>query len=268
MNIMKRIFLFMVAALLMAASSAWCKQRADVVKKVDAFDAVNVVGKINVVYEQGSGYEVRLDSNAADNVEIKVNSSSLSLCPKSKVSKVGGVYYNTVDWTEGVTVYVKAPSVETFALAGSGSIRVDKMTAKRVSFSVAGSGIAVIKQLSADDASFNVAGSGQLDAYSVTAEMTELSVAGSGHIKAGVEKAKRLNCSVVGSGNVTVSGKAGEYVRAIFGGGSITDDSLKYDKISKSAIQCSGDDNNHNSGNIREGSSYVVRDANGILSNP
>ena len=265
---MKRIFLFMVATLLMTVSSAWCKQRADVVKKVDAFDAVNIVGKINVVYEQGSGYEVRLDNNADNSIDIKVNGSSLNMCPKSKEDKVGGVYYSTVDWTEGVTVYVKAPSVGSFSLAGSGSIRVDRMTAKRVVFNVAGSGSAVIKQLSADEALFSVAGSGKLNAYSVTAGWANISVAGSGCIKAGVEKAQKLNCSVAGSGNITVSGKAGEYVSAVFGGGSISDHSLKYDKISKSSTQYSNDDKQSNLSNIREGSFYQKRDTNGILSNP
>ena len=265
---MKRIFLFMVMALLMVATSACGKQRADVVKKVDAFNTINIVGRINVVYEQGSGYEVRLDNNADACVDVRVDNSSLNLSPKSKsVSKVGGVYYNSVDWTEGFTVYVKAPSVGSFALAGSGSISVDGMTAKRVTFSLAGSGSVTVKQLSADNVSFSVAGSGRLKATGVTAGKANLSVAGSGSIKADVTKVVNLICSVAGSCNVTVSGKAGQYTKSVFGGGSITDDALKYGKISKSSGNYS-DGGTYNFGNNGGDTYRNMDDANGILSNP
>ena len=243
----------MVAALLMVVSSAFGKQGADVVKKVDAFSEINIVGKINVIYEQGSGYEVRLDGDAANYIDVKVNDSSLNLCPKSKVSKVGGVYYNMVDMDESVTVHVKAPSIKWFNVAGSGSVSVGKMGVKQVNFNVAGSGSIDIRQLSAYEVSFIVAGSGSLNARSVNASKANLTVAGSGNLNADLEKATELVCNVAGSGEITVSGKAGEYTRLVFGSGSITDKSLKYDKIVKSAMRR---DNNN------------MRYDNGILSNP
>ena len=250
----------MVAVLLMVASSAFGKQGADVVKEVDAFTEINIVGKINVIYEQGSGYEVRLDGDAANCVDVKVHNSNLDLCPKSKVSKVGGVYYNVVDWEEGVTVYVKAPSVRYFNLAGSGSISVGKMGIKQVSFSVAGSGSIDIRQLSVYDVSFNVAGSGFLKARGVNASKANLSVAGSGSLNADLAKATELSCSVAGSGKITVSGKAGKYARSVYGSGLIVDKSLKYDKILKSSVGYDNNDVDSDYDNRRYD--------NGILSNP
>lgn len=258
---MRKLFLLMAVALLAAASSAFGRQRADVVKKVDAFSEISVVGNIHVVYEQGSGYEVRLDSSAAACVDVRVGKSVLTLCPLLIAgSKVGGVYYNTVDWTNGVTVYVKAPSVGTFSLAGSGSISVDRITAKRVAFNVAGSGSVVIGRLSADETNFSVAGSGRLKASGVTAGKVNVSVAGPGSIKADVVKASELHCCVAGAGNITVSGKAGKYSRSVYGGGSIADGSLKYDKVNDSSVR-----SNSRSGTYYYGSGHKE---NGILSNP
>lgn len=258
---MRKLFLLMAVALLTAASSAFGRQRADVVKKVDAFSEISVEGKIHVVYEQGSGYEVRLDSSAAACVDVRVDNSALSLSPRSlAMSKVGGVYYNTVDWTEGVTVYVKAPSVGTFSLVGSGSISVDRMTAKRVVFSVAGSGSVAIRRISADEANFSVAGSGRLKVSGMTAGKANLSVAGPGSIEANVSKASNLRCSIAGAGNIEVSGKVGKYSRSVFGGGSIADGSLKYDSVDDSFVR-----GNSGSGTYYYGSGHKE---NGILSNP
>lgn len=258
---MRRLFLFVVATLLMVVLPVSGKQREGVVMKVDAFSAINVVGKIHVVYEQGSGYEVRLAGDAADCIDVKMENSSLNLCPKTNVNKVGGVYYESVDWTVGATVYVKAPSVRSFSLAGSGSISVDRMSGKRAAFNVAGSGTASVNHLSVDEASFNVAGSGQMKAADVKAGKAMLSVAGSGSVSANLAQASELSCSVAGSGNITVSGKTVKYSKSIYGGGTITDSSLKYESVSNSSVGYGGDDRIY----------YNVdsqRNDNGILADP
>ncbi len=268
---MKRIFLLVIASLMMVASSAFGGTMSDVVKKVKAFNNINIVGNINVVYEQGGDYEVRLPQEIQSSIEVEVKKSSLNLYPKSSVkSRVGGINYVSTDLPDGVTIYVKAPSVKSFNIAGSGSVSVDNMTAKNVTFNVAGSGNSTIKNLSADDISFSVAGSGDIDASGVKGGKVSLNVAGSGEIKAKIGQASNLGCSVAGSGEITVSGKTDKYSKSIYGSGSINDGSLKYSSMSQSSVDYGNDGNVEYNGlniNIRNNSN-TPRSVNGILSNP
>lgn len=258
---MKRLFALIMTLMLVVVPSAVGRQKNEVVKKVAPFSVISIVGGINVVYEQGNGYEVRFDGNGAAFVDERVDDSSLNLRIKGGVSKIGGVYYESIDGTDGVTVYVKAPSVDTFNLVGSGSVSVDGMTAKNVVFSVAGSGQIKVKGLSADEATFNVAGSGHLDATGVRAGKAAFSVAGSGSMNANVSQSSDLWCNVSGSGEIVVSGNADKYSKFVYGSGSIFDDSLKYKTKSNNSIR-NGNIYYYNNGGGNQ------RNDNGILANP
>lgn len=241
---MKKICLLLLVSLL-AVVSAYGRQQTEVGKDVEPFSVVNIVGGLNVVYEQGSSYQVRLVGSAddIDAVDVKVVANSLNLQSKSvRTSTLDNVYIDMyVEMTEDpraakVTVYVTAPDVMSFNLAGSGTLSVEKISSKSVAFNLAGSGQVDVKRLSASSASFNVAGSGCMDLGNLQAKAVNLTVSGSGSLKAYVADASSLSCSAVGTGDISVSGKADTYAKSTIGQSSISDSALKYGKKTESTV--------------------------------
>ena len=179
------------------------------------FNEINLAGHINVVFEQGKAYEVKLvgDSDAIAQIVSEVDGKSLNLRLATSVTKIGDMYIETSgEVKDNVTVYVKSPNVRTFNLAGSGRIDVKKIDTEKVVF--------------------NRAGSGTINIENVSADYVTLNSTGLGKISCNVNWADKLNCNVMGSGQIVVTGKAGNYQKSIIGNGNIDDKSLKYESTS------------------------------------
>lgn len=267
---MKKICLLLLVCLL-AVASAYGRQQTEVVKSVSSFSVVNIVGAINVVFEQGGSYQVRLVGSVddIDAVDVKVDGNSLNLQSKSvKTQSFGDVYVEMREdqRVANVAVYVTAPDVKTFNLAGSGTLRTEKISSQSVVFNLAGSGQVDVKCLSASSASFNVAGSGCMSLGNLKAKAVNLTVSGSGSLKANVDNASRLSCSTVGTGDIYVEGTADTYVKSTIGQSSISDSALKYGKKTESTVSNSVIYNGMNgSGFVRSERPRVV---DGIVVNP
>lgn len=230
---MRKFFLMLTAAMFVLTTSSYATEKSEKKLSVKPFSVINVVGSLEVVYEQGSTYEVSLvgDAAAFDQIRAESNGSDLNISKYGKV--IGNVYVETSDSSDrrSVVVHVKAPDVSVFNMSGSGQIVVGKMKSTAVTFNQAGSGKIAVSQVVADHANFNNAGSGRIFIDDVKADYVGLTMNGSGTITSRIGKADNLNCVLTGSGCISVSGKVGSYKNTVIGSGTLNDSMLKYDKL-------------------------------------
>lgn len=230
---MRKFFLMLTAAMFVLTTSLYATEKSEKKLSVKPFSVINVVGSLEVVYEQGSTYEVSLvgDAAAFDQIRVGSNGSDLNISKHGKV--IGNVYVETSDSSDrrSVVVHVKAPDVRVFNMSGSGQIVVGKMKSTAVTFNQAGSGKIAVSQVVADHANFNNAGSGRIFIDDVKADYVGLTMNGSGTITSRIGKADNLNCVLTGSGCISVSGKVGSYKNTVIGSGTLNDSMLKYDKL-------------------------------------
>ena len=230
---MRKFFLMLTAAMFVLTTSLYATEKSEKKLSVKPFSVINVVGSLEVVYEQGSTYEVSLvgDAAAFDQIRAESNGSDLNISKHGKV--IGNVYVETSDSSDrrSVVVHVKAPDVRVFNMSGSGQIVVGKMKSTAVTFNQAGSGKIAVSQVVADHANFNNAGSGRIFIDDVKADYVGLTMNGSGTITSRIGKADNLNCVLTGSGCISVSGKVGSYKNTVIGSGTLNDSMLKYDKL-------------------------------------
>lgn len=246
---MRKFVLMLTAAMFMLAASVYGAEKSEKKLSVKPFSVINVVGSLEVVYEQGSTYEVSLVGDAADfdKIRTECNGSALNIAQYGKL--IGNVYIDTSDSSQkrSVVVHVKAPNVSVFNMSGSGQIVVGKMKSTAVTFNQAGSGKIAVSQVVASHANFNNAGSGTILVDDVKADNVGLTMAGSGTINCRTSKAANLNCTLTGSGRISVLGEAGAYQKSVFGSGKISDSMLKYDKLIDSGSNVKGTGNTYNS---------------------
>lgn len=231
---MKKYLLIVMAIMFMAATSAYGTQKSEKVMSIQPFSVLNVLGNLEVVYEQSKTCEVRLVGDANDINQIYIENSGASLNIRKAAKQIGNVYIDTSKKSGkfNVVIKVKAPEVSVFNLAGGGYIIVDNMSGNKVTFNQAGSGEIAVGSITASNTFFNNAGSGSIRIDEVKADNVCLSMAGSGVISGKVGKALKLNCTLTGIGRIYVSGKTDKYGKVIIGSGSIDDSMLKYDSIS------------------------------------
>lgn len=231
---MKKYLLIVMAIMFMAATSAYGTQKSEKVMSIQPFSVLNVLGNLEVVYEQSKTCEVRLVGDANDINQIYIENSGASLNIRKTAKQIGNVYIDTSKKSGkfNVVIKVKAPEVSVFNLAGGGYIIVDNMSGNKVTFNQAGSGEIAVGSITASNTFFNNAGSGSIRIDEVKADNVCLSMAGSGVISGKVGKALKLNCTLTGIGRIYVSGKTAKYGKVIIGSGSIDDSMLKYDSIS------------------------------------
>lgn len=231
---MKKYLLIVMAIMFMAATSAYGTQKSEKVMSIQPFSVLNVLGNLEVVYEQSKTCEVRLVGDANDINQIYIENSGASLNIRKAAKQIGNVYIDTSKKSGkfNVVIKVKAPEVSVFNLAGGGYIIVDNMSGNKVTFNQTGSGGIAVGSITANKTFFNNTGSGSIRIDEVKADNVCLSMAGSGVISGKVSGADKLNCTLTWIGRIYVSGKTDKYGKVIIGSGSIDDSMLKYDSIS------------------------------------
>lgn len=103
---MRKFFLMLTAAMFMLTTSVCAAKRSEKKLSVKPFSVINVVGSLEVVYEQGSTYEVSLvgDATAFDRIRVGSNGSDLNISKYGKV--IGNVYVETSDSSDKRSVVV------------------------------------------------------------------------------------------------------------------------------------------------------------------
>lgn len=180
------------------------------------FSGVEVAGHFDVYVTQGTDYSVKLegDENLLQYVEIQKDGEMLEIGTREGYS---------LNPRAGLKVYVTAPRLQTFSVAGSGELRSqNKLTGERMKVDVAGSGNTVLEvdapQVDLDIAgsgtitlkgttrslSTDIAGSGEVHAFELMSEEAKVDIAGSGNVE--LYASKVLKVSTAGSGDVQYRG--------------------------------------------------------------
>lgn len=121
--------------------------------------------------------------------------------------------------TRRLKVTVQAPAIDRLSVAGSGSVRADRLRGDKVVLALAGSGSIDTGTIEAKSVAIEVAGSGNVRATGA-ADSVDVAVAGSGKADAGRLTGRAVAANVSGSGVATVTARQ-TLAAAITGSGNI-----------------------------------------------
>ena len=203
--------------------------------QVGGFDRLAVSGpyEVNVVTGGQSGVTAKGGANLLDETEVVVEGNTLKIQPRKKK----GVRWN---WRNGKAVFtVNAAALHGAAIAGSGGVKVDKVSGD-FEGEVAGSGGLHVGQIQGGRVKFDIAGSGDVEAAG-KADVVDISIAGSGDIRAGGLAARSADVSIAGSGNVQANASESANV-SIMGSGDVEISGGAKCKVSKAGsgnVTCS-----------------------------
>jgi hypothetical protein len=189
--------------------------------QVAPFTSVSSLGPQDVVITLGDKFEVRATgtSQALSSLTAEVRDGTLVIGPG------GGFRGFGRSQLRSATFYVTVPKIEAVALAGSGSVKLDRAEGPFFSGSVAGPGELTLGALKVDKADFSIAGpgdisasgtardarvsiggTGDISAKGLSSETASVSIAGTGDVALTVQRSARV--SIMGSGDVQISGPA------------------------------------------------------------
>ena len=165
---------------------------------MNAFDVLNVAGPFNVFFEQRDGYTVRVQGT-----EEQLNKMTIYV-------KEGQLYIdrrnNKHNDFSGLQVFVTAPSIKKFDIAGSSKVTAPKeLNVDKFVIDVAGSAHVTLAQLKCTDLTVDMAGSGNVTTGPVVANTVTNDIAGSAKVEMAALMCKTLSNDIAGSGNVTLN---------------------------------------------------------------
>jgi hypothetical protein len=169
---------------------------------MSAFTEITVKNNAKLILKQDSVQSVTATANDEifDKLVVEIKDRKLIIRYSSNTWFDSG-------WKSGpLTVYVSMPQIDELTVSGSGSIIADEFVSARVlDCYVSGSGSIRLSKLKAEKITSGVSGSGhlQLAGDDVGTDL-KMSVSGSGGVKASGLKAKNVNVLISGSGNCAV----------------------------------------------------------------
>lgn len=171
---------------------------------VAAFDHIEVAGPYAVDVHTGSAPSVSADGSKRDveRMVVEVKDGTLKIYPRNRK----GIRFG---WSNHgpVRVAVTVPGLAGAGVAGSGSIKVDKVGGDSFEGEIAGSGELRLAQVAVKQLKVGIAGSGEFAAAGRAAE-ADYDIAGSGDIDAAKLVAERARVSIAGSGKVAAHATA------------------------------------------------------------
>jgi hypothetical protein len=136
---------------------------------------------------------------------------------------------------------VTVPQLSGATIAGSGDIRIDKVSGQNFEGTVTGSGGLEVAAMNVQQLKLAVAGSGGVKAGTGTAQAAQYDIAGSGDIDAGALDARDLKATIAGSGGIKAH-SSGTADVSIMGSGDVDVSGGAKCKISKAGsgdVHCS-----------------------------
>jgi hypothetical protein len=192
--------------------------------KVGNFEQIEVAGPYDVEVRTGAnpGVSGRGPERLLERTVVEVRGAKLVILPQRR----GGWFQFGWSHHGKASFVVTVPQLRGATIAGSGGIKVDRVSGDSFEGTIAGSGglelgATDVQSLKlaiggsggvkagtgkAKSAEYEIAGSGGIDASSISAEQAKVSIAGSGSIKA--RATGTADVDVMGSGNVNVTGGA------------------------------------------------------------
>ena len=201
---MKKALAFGIVAA--AAATAACSQArsenggptVDRNFTVGEFDKVELAGAYDADIRVGGApsIQARGSQKAIDDLEVTVENGALVIRPRKKMN---------FGWssTHGkVALTVTVPTLRAAELAGSGDIRIDRVSGDSFDGGIAGSGNLTVGNVEVNKLKLAVAGSGNAEAGGGRAKSVEYDIAGSGGIRAKGVAAETASVTIAGSGNI------------------------------------------------------------------
>lgn len=212
--------------------------------KVDDFDAISVLGSMDVTYIQKTGkpsVEVYGSDNIVEALDIRVKGNELVIAFKKNLS----VSYNKLD------IRVSSEKLQDARVGGSGSIYLHSgLKTGNLNIQVNGSGDIDGQSIECRDLKVTIAGSGDIELGNVTCRNVESQVAGSGDLVIKDVKAESATASIAGSGTLELNGETKEALYTVAGSGDIHAKDLKAQNVS-AEIAGSGDIECHATDNLK-----------------
>ena len=144
----------------------------------------------------GGDFAVRAEGPAADLDQLRIARDGDTL----RIGMKKGVHWGN---RRNVRVLVTLPRLSEAGVAGSGSMRIDRVEGNSFKGGIAGSGNLTIGAMRVGQAKLGVAGSGSVNA-SGAVDTLKIGIAGSGNVLANGLHAKRADVGIAGSGRVAV----------------------------------------------------------------
>lgn len=217
-----------IAVVALASCSINVKKRSDnAAKQTKTFD-VRDFNKISL----NCGADV--EYTVSDSISITVNGTedwmqSISFSTAddgtlviSRKDDVSGVININVHYGP-CRIIISGPSLESVAIAGSGSFTCDgAMQTENFFGSVSGSGDLNIKNMKTMNAQLSVLGSGGMKISGMEAQKCDVSISGSGDVALKANSVQNISTSIVGSGDIVLDCKdCGTASVAISGSGDV-----------------------------------------------
>jgi hypothetical protein len=180
----------------------------------EPFDKITLAGPDNLTFVTEGKHAVTAtgDAKVLETLQYKVKDGELRIRRKPS------------NWSFGdkgeAAIAVNGPALRGLVVAGSGSVKADRMEGDTVDLSIAGSGNATIARLTAKTLDGAIAGSGSLR-LAGSADKADISIAGSGSVLGEAFKAETVDISIAGSGDVTMASD-GSVDASLMGSGDVT----------------------------------------------
>jgi hypothetical protein len=167
---------------------------------VGNFQQIEVAGPYDVEVRTGANPSVagRGSAKLLERTIIEIQGDKLVIRPQNdhRVFHWGWTRHGKASFT------VTVPQLSGATIAGSGDIRVDKISGPNFEGTVAGSGGLNVAAVNVQQLALSISGSGGVKAGAGTAQSAKYDIAGSGSIDAGAVQAQGLKVSIAGSGGV------------------------------------------------------------------
>lgn len=164
---------------------------------VGEFQRIEVSGpyEVSVATGQAASVHATGSERLIERMVVEIENGTLKIHPRK--GRLG------INWSHDgeARVSVTAPSLDGAAIAGSGDIRIDRISGASFDGSVAGSGDLRVAQLDVQRLNMEIAGSGEIEAAG-RARQASYGIGGSGDIRAGKVAAETAKVSIAGSGSI------------------------------------------------------------------
>ena len=236
-----------LAAVIAASALAGCHVRADdnggaTVSRnysIGNFTAIEVAGPYDVEVRTGAnpGVSARGAEKLLDRTVVEVHGDKLLIHAENNHS------FFHFGWSHhgGAKFIVTVPQLSGATIAGSGDIRVDKVSGPNFEGTVTGSGGLEVAAMNVQQLKLEIAGSGDVKAGAGTAQAAQYDIAGSGDIDASSVQARDLKATIAGSGGIKAH-SSGTADVSIMGSGDVDVSGGAKCKISKAGsgdVRCS-----------------------------
>lgn len=170
-------------------------------REVNGYDAVALESGFKVQIRQGAGHklELRAERNLLPYIETRVIEGS-----KGRTLEIQTRRGFNLSTKQTPVIEIEMPALRAVSIAGSGTIKVDPISAADLKASISGSGDIHLNGVKSERLSMSISGSGDIIASGTTATLS-VSVAGSGDVKARELQADEAKVSIAGSGDVIVA---------------------------------------------------------------